>query len=88
MEGSPNSAKESICCETPVLSLNVGDVQTIVHGDINSKVFDTFEDLKKYCKNLSFDKNIVLGRSSRDIIEKNGYSSEIIANKLIDIYRS
>jgi len=41
-EGSPNSVKESICCNTPVVSTNVGNVKDMLFGAENCFVSDDF----------------------------------------------
>jgi glycosyltransferase involved in cell wall biosynthesis len=82
-EGSPNSIKESLSCNIPIVSTNVGNVERIIEGskncfitnqnpvDIAKKVMEIFE-MPKY--NL------------REILTNNKLTVEQKTNELIDIY--
>jgi teichuronic acid biosynthesis glycosyltransferase TuaC len=42
-EGSPNSVKESLCCNTPVVATNVGNIKEMIEGSGNCYVSENFE---------------------------------------------
>jgi glycosyltransferase involved in cell wall biosynthesis len=87
LEGSPNAVKESIACGTSVLTLDVGDVRDILLGEDNSRVFSSFENMKNYVK--SIDPTIYKTEffDGHQILLKNGYNSNDIATKLLNIYK-
>lgn len=86
-EGSPNSVKECMCCNTPVVSTNVGNVKEMI-GDIEGTyVVDDFtpESLAAFCnKVLSSDKEF----TGRDVFLKKGYGMDKVADKIIKLYES
>ena len=86
-EGSPNSVKECMCCNTPVVSTNVGNVKEMI-GDIpGAYVVDDFsaEALAEACdKVLSSDKPF----EGRDMFLAKGYGMAVVAEKLKKIYES
>lgn len=84
-EGSPNSVKECMCCNTPVVSTPVGNVREMI-GDIQgayvSKGF-TAEELAELCdKVLRSDKPFV-GRESFLV---KGYGMDHVAGELKQVY--
>lgn len=44
-EGSPQIIKEAMCCNTPIISTNVGDVGYLLDGVKNCYVIDSFESI-------------------------------------------
>ena len=88
LEGSPNAVKESIACGTPVLTLDVGDVRDILFGEPNSRVFNSFDEMKMFVRELNtkISKNVIF--NGHDIILKNGYDSIDIAKKLLTLYKN
>ena len=86
-EGSPNSVKECVCCNTPVVSTNVGNVQEMI-GDIRGcSVVNEFssESLAHACNTVIKSKENFNGRDS--LLSK-GYGMDIVANKIFQIYLS
>lgn len=86
-EGSPNSVKECMCCNTPVVSTPVGNVQEMI-GDIeDSFVTDSFT-----AEELAAKANEVLRSQTpfngREQFLAKGYSIEHVAEKLINIYKT
>lgn len=85
-EGSPNSVKECMCCNTPVVSTPVGNVREMI-GDIEGAyVTETFDanELAEACdkvlqSNIPFD-----GRQK--FLDK-GYGMAFVAEKLKNIYK-
>jgi len=85
-EGSPNSVKECMCCNTPVVSTDVGNVREMI-GDIPGSfvIYDySPQKLAEACDMVlkspeQFD--------ARDIFLAKGYGMMTTANRLIEIYR-
>jgi glycosyltransferase involved in cell wall biosynthesis len=85
-EGSPNSVKECLCCNTPVVCTPVGNV-TEMMGDIDGcYVTSTFEvdELAARCNDvLKSDPATFNGRKA--FLDK-GYGIDAVAHKLYDLY--
>ena len=84
-EGSPNSVKECMCCNTPVVSTDVGNVREMI-GDIpGSYVVDGFtaEALADACAKVFKDERPFEGREP--FLAK-GYGMSAVAEKLNGIY--
>lgn len=84
-EGSPNSVKECMCCNTPVVSTPVGNVKEMI-GDIPgayvTKGF-TAEELAEDCDKVLKSKEPFEGR---DKFLAKGYGMATVAEKLKKIY--
>ena len=84
-EGSPNSVKECMCCNTPVVSTPVGNVQEMI-GDIPgayvTKGFEA-EELAECCDRVLRSKVTFEGR---DKFLAKGYGMATVAEKLKMIY--
>lgn len=84
-EGSPNSVKECMCCNTPVVSTDVGNVKEMI-GDIpGAYVTQTFD-----AKELAGCVDKVLKSSEpfegRGLFLAKGYGMDVVAEKLKRIY--
>lgn len=86
-EGSPNSVKECLCCNTPVVSTDVGNVRDMI-GDIPgcyvSKEKDAVE-LAECVRKVLLTKEPFDGRS---FFLSKGYGIDIVAQKLKTLYQS
>ena len=86
-EGSPNSVKECMCCNTPVVSTNVGNVEEMI-GDIEGayvvKEF-TAEALAEACDKVFKSATPFIGR---DKFLAKGYGMATVAQKLKALYES
>ena len=84
-EGSPNSVKECMCCNTPVVSTPVGNVEEMI-GDIQgayvTKGF-TAEELAEDCDKVLRSREAFVGREQ--FLAK-GYGMATVAEKLKGIY--
>lgn len=84
-EGSPNSVKECMCCNTPVVSTPVGNVEEMI-GDISgayvTKGF-TAEELAEDCDKVLRSREAFVGREQ--FLAK-GYGMATVAEKLKGIY--
>ena len=82
-EGSPNSVKECMCCNIPVVSTPVGNVTEMLLGAHNCFVTNSFdaEELAFFC-NEALRKN----GNPRDIIIQKKLDIESVALKLKQIY--
>lgn len=85
-EGSPNSVKECIMCNVPVVSTNVGNVKEMI-GDIDSCYVAENDAIE----NLAADVDMVLKSQiqfrGRDLLLNKGFGIDIVANKLLNIYK-
>lgn len=84
-EGSPNSVKECMCCNTPVVSTDVGNVREMI-GDIEGAyVTKSFEasELAESCDKVLRSKLPFVGR---DKFLAKGYGMATVAEKLKKIY--
>ena len=84
-EGSPNSVKECMCCNTPVVSTPVGNVLEMI-GDIEGAYVTTgftAEELAKAC-----DKVLKLNVpfEGRNKFLAKGYGMGVVAERLKKIY--
>ena len=85
-EGSPNSVKECLCCNTPVVSTDVGNVRDMM-GDIpGCYVDDTFtaEKLAEYVDKVLSSAEAFNGR---DLFLAKGYGIQTVAKKLVELYK-
>lgn len=85
-EGSPNSVKESLACNVPVVSVPVGNVAILISGLVTSAVsasFDVGELSDLVVRAVSADS----GRenSRRNIVEQ-GLDARSVAEKLKEVY--
>lgn len=86
-EGSPNTIKEAMACNRPVISTDVGDVRE-VFGDIEGCYISSFDpaDVTEKIR-LALDFGLTKDRTDgRDRIIDLGLDSETIAGKLIALY--
>jgi len=84
-EGSPNSVKESMCCNTPVVATNVGNIKEMLEGASNCFVSENFDpnDLAKLVV-----KSIETEGTPRNLIFSKKLDQESVAIKLLGLYTS
>lgn len=85
IEGSPNSVKECMCCNIPVVSTPVGNVKAMI-GDIpGTYVANTFEaeELAELCDKVLRSKEAFNGR---DAFLLKGYGMATVAERLKKLY--
>jgi len=85
LEGSPNSIKECIMCNVPIVSTDVGNVRDMIEGIEGAYVSDTFEamDIAVLVDKVLREESDFNGREA--LIEK-GYGIDTTAQKLMEIY--
>lgn len=85
-EGSPNSVKECLCCNTPVVSTPVGNVTEMLSDIPGCFVTSTFEvdELVDCCHKVLCD---TVGKfEGRSLFLSKGYGLKSVANKLYKLY--
>ncbi len=84
-EGSPNSVKECLCCNTPVVSTDVGNVRDMM-GDIPGCYVTKEKDAAELaeCVRLVFESKEPF--NGRELFLGKGYGIETVAKKLKSIY--
>jgi len=84
-EGSPNSVKECILCNVPIVSTDVGNVRDMVSDIAGCYVSDGFSS-----EELAFFVDKVLKNNipfnGRDSLIEKGYGIHEVANRLVGIY--
>lgn len=85
-EGSPNSVKECLCCNTPVVATNVGNVHDLLDDVEHCYVSDSFtpEELAEMCHKV-LSVNAVSGL--RESLIKKELDIESVAEKLYNLYK-
>jgi len=85
-EGSPNSVKESMACNTPVVSTPVGNIYDLI-GDVDgcyiAKSFDSIELAKLVIKSLNNEDS-----NFRQILIDKKYDIKSVSKNLKNIYKS
>ena len=86
-EGSPNSVKECLCCNTPVVSTDVGNVRDMM-GDIPGCYVTKEKDAEELadCVRRVFDSREAF--QGRELFLAKGYGIEAVAGKLKTLYES
>jgi glycosyltransferase involved in cell wall biosynthesis len=84
-EGSPNTIKEAMACNCPIVSTDVGDVKKVI-GNIKGCYISSHEpiDIAMNLKAALEFNNKTLGRER---IIRLGLDSDTIAGKLVEIYK-
>lgn len=90
-EGIPNIIYESLACETPVISSNVGGISEVINHNKNGFLFD-IKNSKKVVDvilNLINNDNLLneFGRKGRKLM-KEQFSWDIIVNQIISVYKN
>lgn len=84
-EGSPNSVKESLACNTPVVSTNVGNVSEMLEGLENCFISPDNDPAKlaKYClKSISYQGNIDIA----SVIKKKKLDNVTAIQNILNLY--
>ena len=86
-EGSPNSIKECLMCNVPIVSTDVGNVREMVMDIDGCYVSDKFsvEELASYVDKV-LNSNIPF--NGRDALIKKGYGMNEVAKRLVGIYKN
>lgn len=87
-EGSPNSIKESIACNTPVVTTNTGNVKKMIKDIKNCYISNTFEpeELAMYC-NFILKEPLIQVKIRKYIFTK-GLDSNTKTTDLLKIYKT
>jgi teichuronic acid biosynthesis glycosyltransferase TuaC len=84
-EGSPNSVKEAMACNIPVVSTNVGNVGELL-ADVNGSYVSetkTSEELARLAR-IALSDQVV--NNGREIIQKKKLDIESVAERILNIY--
>lgn len=84
MEGSPQFIKEAMACNCPIVSTRVGTVAEIIND--TEGCYITSFDADEVCENIS--KAIYFGQRTSGREKMALYDNRIIANKIVDLYKS
>ena len=86
-EGSPNSVKECLCCNVPIVSTNVGNIKLMVYDIPGCFVIDSFsiKELSDACYKV-LTSNILF--KGRDLFLSKGLGINVVAEHLLQLYNS
>lgn len=85
LEGSPNSVKECMCCNIPVVATDVGNIRDLFKDVAQCHVSETFEaeELAALVNKVLEDTQII---NTRKAIEEKGLDMDSVAKKLYSVY--
>jgi glycosyltransferase involved in cell wall biosynthesis len=88
-EGSPNSVKECLCCNTPVVSTDVGNVRDMI-GDIKGCYVAGSFTAEELAKGVKYSLQYVHSNRfmGRELFLQKGYAIETVAKKLGNLYKN
>ena len=86
-EGSPNSVKECLACNVPVVSTPVGDVKNLIK-DVNNCYLSSNFDVSNIVNLSILSLSGKLKCNGREKIKKLNLSMEDVGVKIINLYRS
>jgi teichuronic acid biosynthesis glycosyltransferase TuaC len=86
-EGSPNSVKECLCCNTPVVSTDVGNVRDMM-GDIPGCYVTKEKNASELAECASKVFRSKEPFNGRELFLAKGYGIENVAEKLKNVYQS
>jgi len=86
-EGSPNSVKESLCCGTPVVCRDVGNVRDMLAGVLGATVLDTSDPEKIAAAVVDILHDVPHPQDVRASFLAKGLTKEIISERLASIYQ-
>lgn len=86
-EGSPNSVKECMCCNTPVVSTDVGNVREMI-GEIPGCYVSQTMEPAELAEGVVKVLETVNSFKGREFFLAKGYDVKNVAHRLISIYES
>lgn len=84
-EGSPQFIKEAMAAGCPIVSVDVGDVKDVM-GDTTG-CFIAEREPNDVARKIKLAISFGERTNGLSRIENNGYSNEVVANRIIDIYK-
>ncbi len=83
-EGSPMVIKEAMCCNTPIVSVDVGDVKDVILT--TQGCYITAYDADEISQSIDNVFQLNKKTNGREVIEE--YSLDVIAHKIFKVYQS
>jgi teichuronic acid biosynthesis glycosyltransferase TuaC len=83
-EGSPQFIKESMACNLPIVSTDVGDVKEII-GHVDGCYISSFDpyDVAEKLNNA-----IIFGKKTSGCFEVKKFDIDVIAHEIVDVYKT
>lgn len=87
-EGSPQIIKEAMCCNTPIVSTNVGDVAVLLTDVNNTTVINDYNKIKfaEAIIEILAHKSIQRAKNGRDRVFELGLDERSTSEKLFKVY--
>ena len=85
-EGSPQVIKEAMACGCPIVSVDVGDVRELIEG--TEGCFISKAESRVLAESIQKAIGLNKRTSGRDVIIQKGLTNDLIATRIISVYRS